>query len=62
MKRNTLAFLLILLSVFIVASSCKESISNHEPTPGRRGYVWDVTEIKPGNESLYLTDMWGSLP
>ncbi len=62
MKQKKFAFLLIMVSVFIVASSCKESITNPEPTPGRRDYVWDVTEIKPGNESLHLTDIWGSTP
>jgi hypothetical protein len=61
MKHFNLIFLLTALAIFTL--SCKEELTNPtEPTPGRRDYVWDVTEIKPGNEALQLTDIWGSSP
>ncbi|KAF0142973.1 MAG: hypothetical protein FD122_239 [Stygiobacter sp.] len=56
-------FLIFLLTTVLITLSCKEEITKPEELPaGRRDYVWDVTEIKPGNESLYLTDIWGSSP
>jgi len=55
-------FLIFLLTAVLLTLSCKEEITNPEPPTGRRDYVWDVTEIKPGNEALQLTDIWGSSP
>ncbi|MEW6654766.1 MAG: hypothetical protein AB1394_15040, partial [Bacteroidota bacterium] len=54
--------LAILLTALLTTFSCKESITEPEPPAGRRDYVWKVTEIKPGNESLTLTDIWGDSP
>ena len=56
-------FLTLILTNIFISLSCKEEITKpEEPPAGRRDYVWDITEIKPGNESLNLTDIWGSSP
>ncbi|KAF0139156.1 MAG: hypothetical protein FD122_3456 [Stygiobacter sp.] len=61
MKRGS--FLIILSTAILLTLSCKSEITKpEEPPAGRRDYVWDVTEIKPGNEALQLTDIWGTSP
>lgn len=55
--------LIFFLTAVLLTLSCKEEITKpEEPPAGRRDYVWDVTEIKPGNESLALGRIWGSSP
>ncbi|MDP2037910.1 MAG: hypothetical protein Q8L04_11045 [Ignavibacteria bacterium] len=57
------SLLIILLTTILITLSCKEEITKpEEPPAGRRDYVWDVIEIKPGNESLSLTRIWGLNP
>jgi hypothetical protein len=62
MKKYFLAMLLT--AITIVTLSCGENGVEPEKNyeSGRRDYTWTVTEIKPGNESLYLTRIWGSSP
>ena len=53
--------MLVLVALIMITISCSKSgIVETEAQPGRRDYAWTVTEIKPGNESLYLTRIWGS--
>ncbi|MFA7418135.1 MAG: hypothetical protein WCZ90_00515 [Melioribacteraceae bacterium] len=57
------SLLTILFTAILITLSCKSEITKpEEPSAGRRDYVWDFTEIKPGNEALQLTDIWGSSP
>ncbi|MGK9369968.1 hypothetical protein ACSSWA_13810 [Melioribacter sp. Ez-97] len=57
MKNLIKSFLIV---VMLLVNSCGEGIT--EPEPGRRDYVWEVDEINPGYESLYLGRIWGSSP
>jgi hypothetical protein len=52
------------VSVFIVASSCKESITNpEEPPAGRRDYVWKRDTLRASNEGWQrFHGIWGSSP
>jgi hypothetical protein len=47
--------------LIVLSNSCREGITvPQEPPPGRRDYTWTVDEIKPGDEMLYLMNIWGS--
>lgn len=58
MKKKIL--LLVTALAFLVINSCTESITNPEPEPGRRDYVWKVdTLFLPFNS---FTDITGTSP
>ena len=50
--------LIFLVTAVLITLSCKDSITNPEPEPGRRDYVWKVDTLKaPMN---YFVGMWGA--
>lgn len=53
-------FLIFLLPAVLITLSCKDSITNPEPQPGRRDYVWTVDTIKIPFSTL--NKLWGSSP
>jgi len=54
--------ILILINVLIglIVFSCKDSITNPEPKPGRRDYVWTADTIKV--PFTYFNKIWGDAP
>lgn len=53
-------FLTLILTSIFITLSCKESITNPEPQPGRRDYVWDVDTLNaPFN---FFSSLWGAAP
>lgn len=52
--------LIILTTTFLITLSCKDSITNPEPQPGRRDYVWTADTIKV--PFTYFYKIWGDAP
>ncbi|MEW6195787.1 MAG: hypothetical protein AB1521_11590 [Bacteroidota bacterium] len=55
-------FLVFVVNAFILINSCTDSITDSEPSPGRRDYVWTVDTLNPGYETLSLMRIWGNSP
>ncbi|MEW6195789.1 MAG: hypothetical protein AB1521_11600 [Bacteroidota bacterium] len=55
-------FLVFVVNAFILINSCTDSITDSEPSPGRRDYVWTADTLNAGFETLYLMRIWGSSP
>jgi hypothetical protein len=53
-------FLIFLLPAVLITLSCKDSITNPEPQPGRRDYVWTADTIKV--PFTYFSKIWGDAP
>ena len=53
-------FLIFLLTAILITLSCKDSITNPEPQPGRRDYVWTVDTVKAA--MTYFNGLWGAAP
>lgn len=68
MKNYSLVFLSVVTVASLTFYSCKESITNPEPQPGRRDYVWTVDTLNYPNAPLYRlwanspTDVWATSP
>lgn len=45
---------------FLVLMNCSDNITDPEPEPGRRDYVWTVDTIKSYDDTIYRS--WGSSP
>ncbi|OGU68706.1 MAG: hypothetical protein A2499_16675 [Stygiobacter sp. RIFOXYC12_FULL_38_8] len=54
-------FLIFLFSAVLITLSCKDSITNPEPQPGRRDYVWTVDTLA-NNSYSPSSRMWGNSP
>ncbi len=52
--------LILIVATVLTISSCKESITNPEPTPGRRDYVWKADTLKV--PFTYFSKIWGDAP